>query len=313
MKILITGAAGFIGSHMAQSLASAGHAVIGIDNFSEYYDRALKEMNREAIVASGVRFIEADLLDNLNKVLPSDIEVVYHFAAQPGISSKSHFLLYEQNNIVATQNLLEWSMSLGTTLKMFVNISTSSVYGLEAISNEEVTAKPVSDYGVTKLAAEQFVLEANRLHKMPACSMRLYSVYGPRERPEKLYTKLIKAITEETPFPLFKGSEKHLRSFTYVGDIVQGLSAILAHLDACNGEIINLGNDQVYSTAEGIAIIEQILEKKVIINSVESRLGDQLKTAADITKAARILKYTPQTSLKEGLEQQVRWYQNNFC
>lgn len=313
MNILITGAAGFIGSHMAEYLATSGHTVVGFDNFSDYYDRSLKMMNRDALVSCGVRFIEGDLVDNLNETLPSNIEVIYHFAAQPGISSKTHFHLYERNNIVATQNLLEWSKTLGSTLKMFVNISTSSVYGLEAISDEEVMPKPASDYGVTKLAAEQFVLAANRIHKIPACSMRLYSVYGPRERPEKLYTKLIKAITEGKPFPLFKGSETHVRSFTYVGDIVKGLNAVLTNLDACNGEILNLGNDQVYSTAQGIAIIEEILEKKAVIHFVERRSGDQLKTVANNTKAARILKYTPQTSLREGLEQQVYWYQKNFC
>lgn len=312
MNILITGAAGFIGSHMAQCLATLGHTVVGIDNFSDYYDQELKKINRAVVISSGVRFIEADLLDDLSTLLPSDIEVIYHFAAQPGISSHTSFHLFERNNILATQHLLDWSLSLGKTLQMFVNISTSSVYGKEAIGNEEVRAAPVSDYGVTKLAAEQFVLAANRIHKIPACSIRLYSVYGPRERPEKLYTKLIKAILEEQPFPLYEGSEQHERSFSYVGDIVQGLATVLEHLESCNGQIINLGNDEVYSTAQGIAMVEELLGKKAIIITKARRSGDQLKTSANISKAKELLGYAPRTSFREGLKAQIDWYQKNF-
>ena len=313
MKILITGAAGFIGSHMAEALVAQGHPVLGLDNFAQYYDRSLKERNREAIVSKGVQFIEADLLDDLATILPNDIEVIYHFAAQPGIAASTSFHLFERNNILATQRLLDWSQTLGEGLKMFVNISTSSVYGLEAEGDESVRAEPASDYGVTKLAAEQIVLAANRMHRIPACSIRLYSVYGPRERPEKLYTRLIHAILKEKPFPLYKGSEKHLRSFTYVADIVKGLSSILVNIDVCNGQIINLGNDTVYSTAEGIGLVEDLLGSKTHIEIKKSRAGDQLRTAANITKARRILNYTPETSFREGLELQIAWYKDNFC
>lgn len=313
MKILVTGVAGFIGSHMAEALVKQGHQVWGIDNFDTYYNRSLKELNRDAIILAGVHFIEGDLLDDLSSILPQDIEVIYHFAAQPGIAANTPFHLYERNNILATQRLLNWSLSLGIGLKIFVNISTSSVYGLEAIGTEVDRVEPASDYGKTKLAAEQFVLEVNKTHKIPACSIRLYSVYGPRERPEKLYTKLIKAITQELPFPLYRGSEKHLRSFTFVDDIVEGLSSILEHIDSCNGQIINLGNDKVYSTAQGIAIIEELLGKKVKIQEQESRTGDQLKTSANILKAQRLLNYSPKTSFKEGLKSQVDWYIETFC
>jgi len=313
MKILITGAAGFIGSHMAEALVAQGHRVLGIDNFAQYYDRSLKERNREAIVSKGVKFIEADLLDDLATILPNDVEVIYHFAAQPGIAAGTSFHLFERNNILATQRLLDWSQTLGEGLKMFVNISTSSVYGLEAEGDESVRAEPASDYGVTKLAAEQIVLAANRIHRIPACSIRLYSVYGPRERPEKLYTRLIYAILKEKPFPLYKGSEKHLRSFTYVADIVKGLSSILANMDVCNGQIINLGNDTVYSTTAGIGLVEDLLGSKAHIEIKKSRAGDQLRTAANITKARRILNYRPETSFREGLELQIAWYKDNFC
>lgn len=312
MKILITGAAGFIGSHMAETLSQQGHHVWGIDNFAPYYDRSLKEKNRDAIVAAGVHFIQGDLIDELGTLLPNDIEVIYHFAAQPGISSQTSFHLFERNNILATQNLLDWSLSLGTVLKMFVNISTSSVYGTEAVGNEEMRAKPVSDYGVTKLAAEQFVLAANRIHKIPACSMRLYSVYGPRERPEKLYSKLIKALLENQSFPLYEGSEQHQRSFSYVKDIVGGLASILSHLDECNGEIVNMGSEEVYSTAQGIALVEELLGKKAVIIKKERRSGDQLKTSANISKARQLLSYKNTTTFREGLQAQINWYQETF-
>jgi nucleoside-diphosphate-sugar epimerase len=313
MKILVTGAAGFIGSHMAQTLAKESNVVYGIDNFSNYYDRSLKEQNKRDIESSGVHFIEADLVDDLKNILPSDIEVIYHFAAQPGISASTPFSLYERNNILVTQNLLEWSLSLEAPLKMFVNISTSSVYGLEATSTEDVAAQPASDYGVTKLAAEQLILAAVRMNKLKACSIRLYSVYGPRERPEKLYTKLIKSIIEQKKFPLFEGSEKHLRSFTYVGDIVEGLERVLDNLDRCNGEIINLGNDAVYSTAQGIALVQELLEKKALFKTIPNRSGDQLKTAANINKAKRLLDYAPSTPFKKGLKLQIEWYKDSYC
>ncbi len=310
MRILVTGAAGFIGSHMAEYLASNGHIVYGLDNFSPYYSEELKQKNKRDLVKSGIHFIAVDLLDDLATILPNDIDVIYHFAAQPGISSNTSFEQYERNNILATQNVLQWSLNLESPLKMFVNISTSSVYGLKATSSEGCLPKPASDYGVTKLAGEQLVLAANRMNKIKACSIRLYSVYGPRERPEKLYTKLIKSIIEEKPFPLFKGSEKHLRSFTYVGDIVDGLARILDCMEVCNGEIINMGNDKAYSTSQGIQYVEEILGKKAIIETFPSRSGDQLKTTANIDKARKILNFEPKMSFKKGLEQQINWYKH---
>ena len=312
MKILITGAAGFIASHLSERLALHGHEVYGIDNFSDYYSRSLKEENVRDIKAAGVHFIEGDLAQDLFTLLPSDIEVIYHLAAQPGISATTSFELYERNNIVATQNLLQYALQLDNSLKSFVNIATSSVYGIHATSTEVEAPKPVSDYGVTKLAAEQLIMAAQRSGKINACSLRLFSVYGPRERPEKLYTKLIKSIVKNTSFPLFKGSENHERSFTYVGDIVDGLVAILKTDDLCNGQIINLGTDTVHTTGEGIAIIEDILNTKANLKVVDKRPGDQLKTSATIDLAKKLLQYDPKTTLQKGLQAQVDWYLEKF-
>lgn len=312
MKILVTGAVGFIGSHLCERLVSQGHQVIGIDNFSTYYDPALKKINAEDIQKAGVTLLTADLLDDLASILPSDIDIIYHFAAQPGISATTPFTDYERNNIQATQNLLQWAIHQNKQTQLFVNIATSSIYGLHATSTEEEAPMPVSDYGVTKLAAEQLVLASQRSGKLPACSIRLFSVYGPRERPEKLYTKLIKSIYEGTSFPLYEGSEHHERSFTYVQDIVDGLEKLIEHKDACDGEIINLGSTEVYTTGQGIALIEKIVGKKAVIDKVDKRPGDQLKTSATIDKAKRLLDYTPTTDFEEGLRAQVAWYREKF-
>lgn len=312
MKILVTGAAGFIGSHLCERLVSQGHQVLGIDNFSTYYDPALKKINSDDIEKIGVILLKADLLDDLEAILPSDIDVIYHLAAQPGISETTPFKDYERNNLKATQHLLEWAIHKNVNTQLFVNVGTSSVYGLHATSTEEEATMPASNYGVTKLAAEQLILASQRLGKLPACSIRLFSVYGPRERPEKLYTKLIKSIYDRISFPLCEGSESHERSFTYVKDIVNGLEKIITCKEVCNGEIINLGNTEVYTTAEGIALIEKIIGKKAIIDIVDKRPGDQLKTSANIDKAIRLLDYSPVTNFEKGLRAQVDWYKEKF-
>jgi len=175
----------------------------------------------------------------------------------------------------------------------FINISTSSVYGQEATGNESTEPKPTSHYGVTKLAAEQLVMSYSRDQGFPACSVRLFSVYGPRERPEKLYPKLIGAIVDNRKFPLFEGSDQHIRSYTFIDDIIDGLISVLENFNRCTGEIINLGTDVVFTTGEGIKIVEQIIGKQAIIELKKKRSGDQLKTHANIEKARKILDYNP--------------------
>ena len=220
MKILVTGAAGFIASHACERFKELGYDVIGVDNFSPYYSIELKKLNEKALNEKGISILNVELRDaNLQEELPKDINYIFHFAAQPGISSTSTFEDYLSNNVLATKNLIDYSLQL-EDLKLFVNIATSSVYGLEATFPESIAPKPASFYGVTKLAAEQLVLQKSREKQLTACSLRLYSVFGPRERPEKMYTKLIACGFNDEAFPLFEGSEKHLRSFTYVDDII---------------------------------------------------------------------------------------------
>jgi UDP-glucuronate 4-epimerase len=312
MKILVTGVAGFIGSHTAERLQQLGHEVIGIDNFSEYYDLNLKKLNAETVEKIGVKVINLDLRNNnLNETLPTDIHYIFHFAAQPGISSTSSFEDYFSNNIIATKNLVDHAL-LCPNLKLFVNIGTSSIYGLEATFPEDFPPKPASYYGVTKLAAEQLVLQKSREKQMTSCSLRLYSVIGPRERPEKMYTKLIDLGLKGEAFPLFEGSDKHLRSFTYVGDIVDGIVSVLNKEAVVDGEIINLGTEVEHTTQEGIEAVEEVLGISIKINVIPKRAGDQSRTKANIDKARKLLDYNPQTTLLESVEHQVKWFKENF-
>ncbi|GAA3783999.1 NAD-dependent epimerase/dehydratase family protein [Corallibacter vietnamensis] len=313
MKILVTGAVGFIGSHTAERLTHLGHNVVGVDNFSPYYSEDLKKLNEDALKKAGISVLKLDLrTDDLSALLPNDIEYIFHFAAQPGISSASTFEDYFTNNIIATKNVVDYALSL-SNFKLFVNIGTSSIYGLEATFTEDKAPKPASHYGVTKLAAEQLVLQKSREKLMAACSLRLYSVIGPRERPEKMYTKLIDLGLKGEPFPLFEGSASHLRSFTYVGDIVDGVVSVLGKETVLDGEIINLGTEVEHTTQEGIKTVEDVLGKPIAIDIKPKRPGDQWRTKANIDKAKKLLNYNPQTTLLEAVKKQVDWYKEHFC
>jgi len=312
MKILVTGVAGFIGSHTAERLSELGHDVVGIDNFNTYYDINLKLMNAEAVKSKGVKVLKQDLRSvDLHSNLAYDFNYIFHYAAQPGISASSTFEDYFSNNFIATKNLIDFALKC-KDLNLFVNIGTSSIYGLEATFSENVAPKPASHYGVTKLAAEQLVLQKSREKQFKACSLRLYSVIGPRERPEKMYTKLIACGLNNEAFPLYEGSEKHLRSFTYVGDIVDGVVSVINKDHLVDGEIINIGTEVEHTTQEGIDAVEQVLGKPVQIKVIEKRAGDQLRTKANIDKARKLLNYNPQTTLLDAVTKQVQWYKENF-
>lgn len=312
MKILVTGAVGFIGSHTCERLHDLGHEVIGLDNFNNYYSLALKTLNEKTLLKKGIKIITADLRDlDFAESLPKDINYIFHFAAQPGISASSTFEDYFTNNILATKNLTDYALHC-PNLELFVNIGTSSIYGLEATFPETEAPKPASYYGVTKLTAEQLVLQKSREKQFKSCSLRLYSVIGPRERPEKMYTKLIACAFNGEAFPLYDGSATHLRSFTYVGDIVDGIVSVIGKEAIVDGEIINLGTEVEHTTQDGIEAVEQVIGQSITIHQVKARVGDQLRTKANIDKAKQLLNYNPQTTLLEGVTAQVNWYKANF-
>jgi nucleoside-diphosphate-sugar epimerase len=310
MKILITGVAGFIGSHLSECLAKNRHKVVGIDNLSDYYDVKLKHDNVKCIKRAGVHFVKADL-QNLGEYsnIGNDFDFIFHLAAQPGLSKHCTFESYLNNNVVATKTLIEFAKTQ-KKLRHFFNISTSSVYGKYATVSEEAVPQPISTYGITKLAAEQMVLSESRQQHFRASSFRLYSVYGPRERPDKLFTKLIYCALNDLKFPLYKGSLKHQRSYTYVGDIVNGLANTLKVHNILDGEVINLGHYQKNSTQDGILIVEKLLKKHIQLEVLPPREGDQQQTQANIDKAKLLLNYLPKTSFEAGIKQQIDWYKS---
>jgi nucleoside-diphosphate-sugar epimerase len=312
MRILVTGAAGAIGSHVAEAFARRGNYVRGSDSLTPYYSRAIKEINVAEIKNSGVEFVRANLCtDDLTRLLDG-IDVVYHFAAQPGISAATPFAEYLNNNIVATFRLLE-AVRKSSNLRLFVHASTSSIYGRRAAGDETVAPAPTSYYGVTKLAAEQLALSYYREQGLPVVVLRLFSVYGERERPDKLFHKLISSILNDKVFPLHEGSEHHTRSYTAVQDIVDGCFRVIEYPDKCVGQIFNLGTDQVITTGEAIRLLETIMGKRAVIKAVPRRPGDQVEMAANIAKARAILGYEPVVKLADGLARELRWYKEKIC
>ena len=306
MKVLITGAAGFIGSHLAERLHAAGHTVRGLDCLTDYYALFQKQRNLRDLVQRRVEILPYDLAETKLAPAVADCEVIFHLAAQPGISAHVPFEPYLRNNVIATERLLD-AAAKESSLKLFVNVSTSSVYGQYATASEEAVPAPTSHYGVTKLAAEQLCLARQRERGFPACSIRLFSVYGPRERPEKLFPRLIRAIDGGTPFPLYEGSAEHRRSFTYVGDAVAGLAAAVDRTEKLPGEVINIGSDEEFSTGDGIALVEELMGHKVEIAHKPRRPGDQLLTKATIDRARDLLDFQPTTSFRDGLKAEIDW------
>lgn len=311
MKIFITGVAGAIGSHMAERLLKEGHEVVGVDALTPYYSPEIKKINLVDVEESGAKVYIRDLVTDDIQSLLEGVDFIFHFAAQPGISASTSFDEYVRNNIVATEKLLQCAQHI-STIKGFIHASTSSVYGAFAGGDEETVPKPTSYYGVTKLAAEQLVLSYARDKGFPSTVLRFFSVYGERERPEKLYHKLIRAVFEEKEFTIYKGAEKHVRSYTYVSDIIDGCMLVLHNFEKAKGEIFNLGNDKTMTTGEGIDAIEEIIGKKIKRVELPPRSGDQLETSAHISKMQKTFGYSPKVQLKQGLAAEVAWFKEKI-
>lgn len=303
---LVTGAAGFIGSHLSERLVREGHRVIGVDSFIPYYDRTVKESNLAWLRAqSAFTLVEKDLRREDLSAEMTGCEAVFHLAAMPGLmKSWDDLALYSTCNIEATQRLLEAARK--TSLPHFIHVSTSSVYGREATEPETSPTQPFSPYGITKLAAENLCRAYEANFKVPITILRYFSVYGPRQRPDMAYNILIRALMEERSFPMF-GDGEQTRSNTYVDDCVQATVLAAIHREKSRGEVFNIGGGQVVSLNEVVTILEELTGKKAKIERKPARPGDQKHTAANIEKARRLLGYQPVTPVRQGLQAEVEW------
>jgi nucleoside-diphosphate-sugar epimerase len=304
MKCLVTGAAGFIGSHLCERLLHDGHLVVGVDAFIPYYPRPLKETNL-ATVRSHPRFDfhELDLRHVTLEPLLEGVEAVFHLAAMAGLArSWTDFELYESCNVSATQRLLE-ALRIRPGLERFIYASTSSVYGRFSSGDEALPTRPISPYGVTKLAAENLCRAYAEEHGLPVIVMRYFSVYGPRQRPDMGYHRFVRALRAGEPVVVY-GDGQQVRGNTYVSDCV---AATVAAVAAPPGETYNVGGGETATVWEILHKLEVLLGCRAVVRAEPGRAGDQRFTCADTTKLTRHLGWQPRVGLDEGLARQVAW------
>ena len=307
MKALVTGAAGFIGSHLAASLLDKGATVVGVDCFTDYYPRALKERNlEENKLREGFRFAETTIQDADLPALLDGVTHVFHLAAQAGVRKSwgTDFKVYTVNNIEATQMLLE--ACVGRKIERFVHASSSSVYGDRATlpMREDALPQPVSPYGVTKLAAEQLGYLYHVNFGVPAVAMRYFTVYGPRQRPDMAFNRFIRAALNDEEISLF-GDGDQTRDFTFVTDAVA--ATIAAGERGVNGTAYNIGGGARVSMKHVLQIIERVAGHPLKIAHADVQKGDMRDTYADTSLARKDLGFAPKVSLEEGIQAEYRW------
>ena len=307
MKALVTGAAGFIGSHLTASLLDKGATVVGVDCFTDYYPRAIKERNlEENKLREGFRFAETAIQDADLPALLDGVTHVFHLAAQAGVRKSwgKDFKVYTVNNIEATQMLLEACVK--RKIERFVHASSSSVYGDRATlpMREDALPQPVSPYGVTKLAAEQLGYLYHVNFGVPAVAMRYFTVYGPRQRPDMAFNKFIRAALNDEPISLF-GDGDQTRDFTFGADAVAG--TIAAGERGVPGTAYNIGGGARVSMNHVLQIIERVAGHPLKITREDVQKGDMRDTYADTSLAKKDLGFAPKVSLEEGIQAEYRW------
>lgn len=309
MRVVVTGVAGFIGSHLSERLLASGHEVVGIDCFTDYYERARKEQNLDKSRSHDrFHFEAADLVDADLAPLLDGADVVYHLAGQPGVrpSWGNQFDRYVRDNVIATQRLLEALKD--APIKRFIFAGSSSVYGdAERFPTKETALpRPVSPYGVTKLAAEHLTLLYCRNFGIPAVSVRYFTVYGPRQRPDMAFSRFMQAMIAGEEIEVF-GDGEQTREFTYVSDAVDG--TIKASTADVVGQIFNLGGGSRVTVNKVLATLEQISGLSVRRQNLPAAPGDPRHTGASINLARERLGWEPRVPLAEGLARQWEWFQ----
>ncbi len=310
--ILVTGAAGFIGSHAAQALIARGYRVVGVDNFCDFYDRSWKEMNLKSIGATGraleveeIDITSGDAIDKL--VARAKPLAILHLAAMAGVRpSIEQPAYYARVNVEGTTHLLQAAVKHG--VKKFLFASSSSVYGnlgRVPFSEDDPVAEPISPYAATKRAGELLCYTFWHLYKLPVFCLRFFTVFGPRQRPDLASHKVTRLISAGQPVPVF-GDGSTSRDYTYVEDIVSG---IVASLEKCDRyRIYNLGGSDPVSLAKLVEGLEKAVGRQAIIDRRPAQPGDVERTYADLTRARAELGYEPRVSLDEGLRRFVAWF-----
>ena len=310
MSILVTGGAGFIGSHVLDRLAARGRRAVCLDNFNDFYSPAVKRRNIARALDSGhVELVEGDIrdIDLCRRVFAEhEVDRVIHLAARAGVRpSLEQPLLYESTNCKGTLCLLECAREAG--VKMFVFGSTSSIYGVSKrvpFREDDPAREPISPYAASKRACELFCYTYHHLYGIPVVSLRFFTVYGPRQRPDLAITKFTALMERDRPIPVY-GDGASRRDYTFVGDIVDG---VVAALDSdLQYEIINLGNSHPVTLSEMIAALESALGRKARIEWLPMQAGDVPFTHADISKARRLLGYEPAVAFADGLARYIEW------
>ena len=305
-RCLVTGAAGFIGSHLCEALLFKGHEVVGVDAFIPYYPRPIKEKNLEAILRNPrFHFHELDLRTATLDPIVEGCDVIFHEAAMAGLMrSWSEFDLYATCNMIATKRLLEAARE--AKVPQFIHVSTSSVYGKEAAGSEDSPLTPFSPYGITKVAAENLCRAFEANFGVPITILRYFSVYGPRQRPDMAYNILIRNLFKGEPFTMY-GDGEQTRSNTFVADCVNATILAYERRSAALGQVFNIGGGEIVTLNRVVGMLEEITGRKILIQRKPPRPGDQKHTAANTVKAARLLGYHPSTRVLDGLKAQVEW------
>lgn len=308
MKALVTGAGGFIGSTLSRRLLSDGWDVVGVDAFTDYYDPDLKRRNAASAVMDGLELVEADLNQVDLGSLLKDVEVVFHQAGQPGVRASwgDGFAQYASGNISATQRLLE-ALRDHRALKRFVYASSSSIYGNAETypTTESTTPAPVSPYGVTKLAAEHLTSLYGTNFGVPTSSLRYFTVYGPRQRPDMAFTRFVRAAVLGEKIEIY-GTGEQVRDFTFVDDVVEA-NVLAATTETVPGSVYNVAGGTSASVNEVLGFLADLNGDPLDLDYRERALGDVQRTGGDTARIRADLGWQPKVDLQEGLSRHLGW------